>query len=168
VETADPVKVEQVLESSRKANPGARIIKCRSVITVDRPDLIRGKRALVVEDGPTLTHGGMTYGAGWFAAKQAGAAEIVDPRPHAVGSLRETYDRYPNSRHIIPAMGYGADQIRDLEATINAAPADVVVEGTPIELKRIISVDKPIAGVTYELEEIEPGVIESMVREVLR
>ncbi len=166
VETADPVKVEEVLDNCRRANPSARIIKCRSVITVDRPELISGRRALVVEDGPTLTHGGMTYGAGWFAARQAGAAEIVDPRPYAVGSIRETYDRYPNARHILPAMGYGEEQIRDLEATINATPADVVVEGTPTDLRRIISVNKPVAGVTYELEEVEPGVIEEMVLRV--
>jgi predicted GTPase len=167
VETADPIKVEEVLDNCREANPEARVIKCRSVITVDQPELIEGKRALVVEDGPTLTHGGMTYGAGWFAAKQAGAAEIVNARPHAVGTIRETYEKYPNAARILPAMGYGEDQIRDLEATINATPADVVVEGTPIELSRIISVDKPIANVRYELEEVRPGVIEDMLRSVL-
>jgi predicted GTPase len=167
VETADPVKVEQVLDNCRRANAGATIIKCRSVITVDEPALIRGKRALVVEDGPTLTHGGMTYGAGWFAARQSGAAEVVDPRPYAVGTLRETYAKYPNVRQILPAMGYGDEQVRDLEATINATPADVVVEGTPIELQRIITVNKPVANVRYELEEVEPGVIESMVKRVV-
>jgi predicted GTPase len=167
VDTADPVKVEEVLDNCRAANPIAKVIKCRSVITVDQPELIRGKRALVIEDGPTLTHGGMTYGAGWFAAKQSGAAEIVDPRPHAVGSIRETYDRYPNARQILPAMGYGREQVSDLEATINATPADVVVEGTPINLSRIIKVDKPIAEVTYELEEVTPGTVEMMLREVV-
>jgi predicted GTPase len=155
------------MDSCRTANPGARVIKCRSRITVAQPELIEGKRALVVEDGPTLTHGGMTYGAGWFAAKQSGAAEIVDPRPHAVGSIRETYDRYPNARKILPAMGYGREQVSDLEATINATPADVVVEGTPINLSRIIKVDKPIAEVTYELEEVTPGTVEMMLREVV-
>jgi predicted GTPase len=164
VETADPIKIEVVLDNCRGANPDARIIKCRSAIHVEQPERISGKRALVVEDGPTLTHGGMTYGAGWFAAKQAGAAEIVDARPHAVGSIAETYAKYPNAGKILPAMGYGDDQIRDLEATINATPADVVVEGTPIELQRILSVNKPIANVTYELEELEPGTIEEMVR----
>jgi predicted GTPase len=122
---------------------------------------------VVVEDGPTLTHGGMAYGAGWFAARQAGASEIVDARPYAVGTIAATYAKYPNAGKIVPAMGYGEEQIRDLEATINATPADVVVEGTPIELRRILSVNKPIANVTYELEEIEPGVIEEMVRAVL-
>ncbi len=167
VDTADPANVEKVLESCRTHNPRARIIQCRSVITVDDPELIRGRRALVVEDGPTLTHGGMTYGAGWFAAKNAGAAEIVDPKPFAVGSIRETYEKYPNAGQILPAMGYGDRQVRELEETINATPADVVVEGTPIDLKRIISVNKPIANVTYELEEVEPGVIEEEIRKVL-
>jgi predicted GTPase len=167
VDTADPVKVEEVLDNCRNANPSARIIKCRSVITVDDPELIRGKRALVVEDGPTLTHGDMSYGAGWFAARQAGAAEIVDARPYAVGTLRSTYDKYPNAHQILPAMGYGDEQVADLEATINATPADVVVEGTPIELKRIIKVNKPVANVAYELEEVVPGVIEEMVKRVV-
>ena len=137
------------------------------MITVDQPELIEGKRALVVEDGPTLTHGGMSYGAGWFAARQAGAAEIVDAKPYAVGSIRETYEKFPNAGAILPAMGYGEAQVRDLEATINATPADVVVEGTPIDLRRIIKVNKPIAKVTYELEEVEPGVMESMIRDAV-
>jgi predicted GTPase len=164
VSTADPVKVEQVVDSARQANPNARIIKCNSVIVVDQPELIRGKRALVVEDGPTLTHGGMSYGAGWFAAKSCGASEIVDPKPYARGSLRATYEKYPNAGGILPAMGYGDQQIQDLQATIDATPADVVVEGTPINLKRIIKVNKPVAEVTYELEEIVPGVIAEMVK----
>ncbi len=167
VNTADPANVEKVLESCRIHNPKARVIQCRSAIRLDNPELVRGKRALVVEDGPTLTHGGMTYGAGWYAAKEAGAAEIVDPVPYAVGSIRATYEKYPNSRAILPAMGYGEKQVRELEATINATPADVVVEGTPIELKRILEVNKPIANVEYELEEVEPGVIAEMVRAVV-
>ncbi len=167
VGTADPVKVEQVVDSCREANPGARVVKCNSVISVDQPELIRGRRVLVVEDGPTLTHGGMSVGAGWFAAKQHGAAEIVDPRPYARGTLRATYEKYPNAGGILPAMGYGEQQIADLEATIDATPADVVVEGTPINLKRVIRVNKPIAEVTYELEEIEAGVIGEMVTAVL-
>ncbi len=138
------------------------------MITVDHPELIAGKRALVVEDGPTLTHGGMTYGAGWFAAKQAGAAEIVDAKPYAVGTIKATYEKYPNAGAILPAMGYGDQQVADLQETINATPADVVVEGTPIDLKRIITVNKPIANVRYELEEVEPGVIEEMVKAVLK
>ncbi len=167
VDTADPLKVEEVLDSCREANPDARVITCRSVITLDDPALVQGRRALVVEDGPTLTHGGMSYGAGWFAATNAGAAEIVDPTPYAVGTIKDTYAKYPNASKILPAMGYGDEQVRDLEATINATPADVVVEGTPIDLKRILSVDKPIANVTYELEEVEPGVIEELLRKVV-
>ena len=168
VDTADPDKVELVMENCRKANPDATLIKCRSVITVDQPELVKGKRALVVEDGPTLTHGGMTYGAGWFAAKSAGAAEIVDAKPHAVGTIKATFEKYPNAGAILPAMGYGEVQVRELEETINNTPADVVVEGTPIELSRIITINKPIANVKYELEEVEPGTIEAMVKAVLK
>ena len=168
VQTADPVKVEEVMDNCHKYNPNARVIKCASRIAIDKPELIKGKRALVVEDGPTLTHGGMTYGAGWFAAKNAGAAEIVDAKPYAVGTIAATYKKYPNSSQIVPAMGYSNGQIADLQATINATPCDVVVEGTPIDLTRILKVNKPIAEVTYELEELEPGVIEAMVRKVAR
>ncbi len=168
VQTADPVKVVEVIDNCRKYNPSARVIKCASKIMVDHPELIAGKRALVVEDGPTLTHGGMTYGAGWFAAKNAGAAEIVDARPYAVGTIAATYKKYPNAGQILPAMGYSDQQIADLEATINATPCDVVVEGTPIDLTRVLKANKPIAEVTYELEELEPGVIEEMVKKVLR
>jgi predicted GTPase len=164
VDTAEPEEVEAAVERCRRHNPSARVIRCASRVTVDRPELIAGKRALVIEDGPTLTHGGMSYGAGWFAAKDAGASEIVDPVPYAVGSIRATYERYPNARKILPAMGYGDAQMRELEATIDAVPADVVVEGTPIDLRRILHVEKPIANVRYELEELEPGVIEEMVR----
>ncbi|MCP4902502.1 MAG: GTPase [bacterium] len=167
VNTAEADKIEQVLENCRTANPDARVIQCRSVVTTDQPELIKGKKALVVEDGPTLTHGGMTYGAGWFAAKDAGAAEIVDCKPYAVGTILETYKKYPNSGQILPAMGYGEQQVRDLETTINNTPADVVVEGTPIDLSRIITINKPIANVAYELEEVDPGVIEEMVTAVV-
>jgi predicted GTPase len=167
VGTAEREAVEKLLATCREHNPKARVIQARSEVHVEQPERIRGKRALVVEDGPTLTHGGMTFGAGWLAAEQAGAAEIVDPVPYAVGSIRDTYDKYPNARRILPAMGYGEPQIRELEATINAVPADVVVEGTPIDLSRIVEVDKPIANVTYELEEVEPGGLEESVREVV-
>ncbi len=167
VETAEPGNVEQVLSNIREHNPGARVIQCRSTITVEHPELIQGKRALVVEDGPTLTHGGMDVGAGWYGAQRAGAAEIVDARPHAVGSIRETYAAYPNAAKILPAMGYGDEQISELAATIDATPADVVVVGTPIDLGRILEVNKPMVRVRYELEEREPGGLETAVREVL-
>jgi len=166
VETANPEDLQTVLDNCQAYNPAAEVVQCRSAITVDQPELIRGKRALVVEDGPTLTHGGMSYGAGWFAAQNSGAAEIVDPVPYAVGSIRDTYEAYPNSRKVLPAMGYGEEQIRELEATINAVDADVVVEGTPIELGRVLKINKPVANVRYELEELEPGAIERAVRAV--
>ena len=166
VETANPEDLQTVLDNCQAYNPEAEVVQCRSAITVDQPELIRGKRALVVEDGPTLTHGGMSYGAGWFAAQNSGAAEIVDPVPYAVGSIKDTYEAYPNSRRVLPAMGYGEDQIRELEATINAVDADVVVEGTPIELGRVLKINKPVANVRYELEELEPGAIERAVRAV--
>jgi predicted GTPase len=167
VNTAEPAKVEAVEAACRRLNPNARMIRCASEIVASDPEAIRGRRALVVEDGPTLTHGGMSVGAGWFAAKAAGAAEIVDPRPYAVGSLVDTYAKYPNAAGILPAMGYGDQQIRDLEATIRATPHDVVVEGTPIELARVLKSDKPIVNVTYELAELEPGVIEAEIRRAL-
>lgn len=166
--TADPDDVERVLENCREHNPEATIVKCRSRITVERPDLIEGERALVVEDGPTLTHGGMSVGAGWYGARDAGAAEIVDPRPHAVGLIRATYEAYPNAAGILPAMGYGDEQVAELEATIEASPADVVVSGTPIDLTRIVDVEKPVVRVRYDLEELEPGALEEAVRGVLR
>jgi predicted GTPase len=164
VETARPEDVDRVIGNARRHNARARLVKCRSAIRVDQPELIRGKRALVVEDGPTLTHGGMSFGAGYLAARREGAAEIVSAVPYAVGSIRETYEKYPNAREILPAMGYGSKQIEELQATIDATPADVVVEGTPIDLRRVLSVNKPIANVSYELEELEPGAIEEEVR----
>jgi predicted GTPase len=168
VDTAEPEPLERVLESCRLHNPRARVVQCRSAIVVDQPELIRGKRALVVEDGPTLTHGGMSYGAGWIAAKRYAAAEIIDPTEYAVGSIRETYEAYPNARRVLPAMGYGDEQIRELEATINATPAEVVVEGTPINLRRVLQTDKPIANVRYELEEVEPGGIAAAIDAALK
>jgi predicted GTPase len=167
VDSASPREIDEVLASCARNNPRAKVVQCRSHVTLDRPELVRGKRALVVEDGPTLTHGGMSWGAGLLAARQAGAAEIVDPAPYAVGSILATYEKYPNARGILPAMGYGDEQVRELEATIAATPADVVVEGTPIELRRVLRSDKPIADVRYELEEVEPGAIEAALAGVL-
>jgi len=164
IRSADPHNVDRVVEACKLHNPKARIVKCDSKISVDKPELIRGKRALVVEDGPTTTHGGMTYGAGWIAAKDAAAAEIVDARPFAVGSIIETYKKFPNASGILPAMGYSEQQIQELEATINATPCDVVVEGTPIKLSRVLKVNKPLAEVSYELEELEPGFIEEALK----
>lgn len=153
IDTAKPEDIATVEASVKEYNPGARVIKAESVLKVDDPELIKGKKVLVVEDGPTLTHGDMKCGAGTEAAKRAGAAELVDPRPYAVGSIRETLEKYPGLNQLIPAMGYGDEQIRDLEATINNTGCDAVVIGTPIDLARFIKIDKPATRVRYDLAE---------------
>jgi predicted GTPase len=161
VDTASPDNVITVRENLHAINPDAVVIEAASPLFVDDPDAIRGKRVLVIEDGPTLTHGGMKYGAGWVAARRFGAAEIVDPRPYAVGSIVDTYNKYPDTGMILPAMGYGDQQMRDLEKTINNADVDLVLSGTPIDLTRIIKVNKPIQRVRYELQEIgQPTLLE--------
>jgi len=154
VDTADPAKVIEVRNTLHELNPTAVVIEGASPLFVDDPEAIRGKRVLVVEDGPTLTHGEMAYGAGWVAAKRFGAAEIVDPRPFAVGSIHETFVKYPKTGAILPAMGYGDQMVKDLEETINKADVDLVVSATPIDLTRIIKVNKPMQRVRYELQEI--------------
>ena len=154
VDTAEPENVMQVRESLRELNPDALMIEAASPLFVDDPDAIKGKRVLVVEDGPTLTHGEMAYGAGWVAARRFGAAEIVDPRPYAVGSITSTYEKYPTTGNVLPAMGYGEKQMKELEQTIANADVDLVVVGTPIDLTRIITIDKPYQRVRYELQEI--------------
>ena len=154
VDTANPDNVIRVRENLRRLNPQAVIIEAASPLFVENPAEIQGRRVLVVEDGPTLTHGEMAYGAGFVAARRFGAAEIVDPRPFAVGSIAGTYKKYPKTGPILPAMGYGEAQMRDLEATINASDVDMVVIGTPIDLTRIIKVNKPFQRVRYELQEI--------------
>lgn len=154
VDTANPDDVIAVRESLFAVNPTAQVIEAASPIYVDDPDAIRGKRVLVVEDGPTLTHGGMAFGAGYVAARRYGAAEIVDPRQFAVGSIVDTYKKYPGTGKILPAMGYGEQMVRDLEQTINNADVDIVVIGTPIDLNRIMKINKPTQRVRYVLEEI--------------
>lgn len=154
VDTADPDKVIAVRNTLHELNPNAVVIEGASPLFVDDPDAIRGKRVLVIEDGPTLTHGEMAYGAGWVAARRFGAAEIVDPRPFAVGSIHDTYVKYPKTGTILPAMGYGDAMVKDLEKTINKADVDMVVSATPIDLKRILKVNKPMQRVRYELQEI--------------
>ena len=154
VDTADPDAVIQLRENLRALNPNAIQIEAASPLFVDDPEAIRGKRVLVVEDGPTLTHGEMAYGAGYVAARRFGAAEIVDPRPFAVKSIADTYEKYPNTGPILPAMGYGDAQMRDLEATIEKADVDMVIVGTPIDLTRVIKINKPYQRVRYELQEI--------------
>lgn len=154
VDTANTENVMKVRATLHELNPDALIIEGASPLFVDNPDSIRGKRVLVIEDGPTLTHGEMAYGAGWVAARRFGAAEIVDPRPFAVGSIVETYRKYPNTGPILPAMGYGDEMVKDLEKTINKADVDLIISATPIDLTRILKVNKPMQRVRYELQEI--------------
>jgi len=163
VDTANAEDVITVRNNLYSLNPGAIVIEGASPLFVDDPDAIRGKRVLVVEDGPTLTHGEMAYGAGFVAARRFGASEIVDPRPYAVDSIRATYEKYPDTGAILPAMGYGEDMMRDLEKTINAADVDLVVSGTPIDLTRIININKPIQRVRYELQEIGEPTLKSIL-----
>ncbi len=154
VDTASAENVIKVRDNLFAANPSALIIEAASPLFVADPRAIRGKRVLVIEDGPTLTHGEMAYGAGWVAARRFGAAEIVDPRPYAVGTIIDTYQKYPGTGAILPAMGYGEAQMHDLEQTIANAPVDLVLSATPIDLTRVIQVKKPMQRVRYELEEI--------------
>ena len=155
IDTADLDDILEVRENIREFNPGAVVVDAASPVFVDDPEKIRGKRVLVVEDGPTLTHGEMTYGAGVVAAYKFGAEELVNPRPFAVGEIKQTYAKYPEiGEELLPAMGYGEKQMKDLEATINAVDCDLVIIGTPIDLGRVININKPMVRVTYELDEI--------------
>jgi len=164
VDTANSADVLKVRDNLRAVNPHATFIEAASPLFVDDPSAILGKRVLVIEDGPTLTHGEMAYGAGWVAAQRFGAAEIIDPRPYAVGSIKATYAKYPTTGDVLPAMGYGDAQIHELEQTINAAPADLVIIGTPIDLKRIVKIDKPAQRVRYELQEIGQPTLEDILK----
>lgn len=154
IDSAAPDQIQLVRENVRKVNPTCTIIDGASPIWVENPELIRGKKVLVVEDGPTLTHGHMEIGAGTLAALKYGAVELVDPRPYAVGSLLETFRLYPHMGKLLPAMGYGAQQIKDLEATISQIPCDTVIIGTPINLNRVVKIAQPSTRVHYELQEI--------------
>jgi predicted GTPase len=154
IDSASPEGVNAVRRSIRELNPNAVVVDAASPLFVDEPGRIRGKRVLVIEDGPTLTHGEMTYGAGVVAALKNGARELVDPRPYAVGTIAETFATYPGIGTLLPAMGYGEQQIHDLEATIERADADVVLVATPIDLRRVLKITKPALRVRYELQEI--------------
>jgi len=161
MDSASPEGIQTVRESIAEVNPKAIVVDGASPIKVDNPELIRGKKVLVVEDGPTLTHGEMKLGAGTIAARKFGAAEIIDPRENAVGKLAETYKIYPNIGDLLPAMGYSKEQLKDLEQTINNTDCDSVIIGTPIDLNRIIKIDKPNTRVYYDLQEIgEPNLDE--------
>lgn len=167
IDTAKPKGVAKIRKILSEVVPNATVIDAASPISVEDADLIRNKKVLVVEDGPTLTHGGMKIGAGSVAAKKFGAAKIIDPRPFLVGKLKETFDIYPNIGTILPAMGYGEQQLKDLEATINACECDSVIIGTPIDLRRIIKIDKPSTRVNYDLQSIGKPSFEDFVNDFL-
>jgi predicted GTPase len=165
VDTASAENVVTVRQNLRELNPDATVIEAASPLFVEDPGAIRGKRVLVIEDGPTLTHGEMAYGAGWVAARRFGAAEIVDPRPYAVGSIKATYQKYPTTGDVLPAMGYGDEQMHELQTTINNAEVDLVIIATPIDLGRLIEIDKPSQRVRYELQEIGQPTLEDILKE---
>ncbi len=165
VDTANAEDVIYLHDSLRKLAPEAIILEGASPLFVDDPAQIKGKKVLVVEDGPTLTHGGMAYGAGWVAARRFGAAEIVDPRPFAVGTILETYQKYPTTGDVLPAMGYGDAQILELEKTINNAEVDLVIIGTPIDLAGLMKINKPTQRVRYELQVIGQPTLEDLLKE---
>ncbi len=168
LDSAEPEAVERLRRTIHDHNPSARVVDAAMPLGVDRPELVRGKRVLVVEDGPTLTHGEMRYGAGVLAARRLGAAEIVDPRPFAVGSIRETFAKYPHVREVLPAMGYGDQQVHELEETIRKVACDAVVVATPIDLGRILKVGHPTCRVRYELEETGALRLEDVLADVVR
>jgi predicted GTPase len=164
IDTADLDKIDTVRRNIRSVNPGAVVIEAASPLYVDDPDVIRGKRVLVIEDGPTLTHGEMTYGAGVVAAEKYGAAEIVDPRPWVKGTIAETFQKYPGIGSLLPAMGYGEQQVRDLKETIDAVECDTVVIGTPIDLNKVVEIGKPAVRVRYQLQEIGEPTLDDVLK----
>ncbi len=168
IDTADLDKINQLRENIHQLAPEAILIEAASPLTVDHPELIRGKRVLVVEDGPTLTHGEMKYGAGVVAAQKYGAKEIIDPRPYAIGTIKDTYTKYPGIGTLLPAMGYGKKQIQELEDTINAVDCDIVIIGTPIDLSRIVKINKKSIRVKYELQEIGRPDLEEVLSQKIK
>jgi len=168
IDTADPQKVNQVKENIKMVNPKATVLEAASPVTADRPELIKGKRVLVIEDGPTLTHGNMPYGAGTIMAKNSGAGEIVDPKPCAIGSIKEAYKKYPHLGALLPALGYSGKQVAELKETIDRVPCDVVVIGTPIDLRRVVTISKPTVRVRYELKVVGPVSLEQVLDQFLK
>jgi predicted GTPase len=166
-DTAAAESVEAVRRNIAAANPDARVLSGRSPFAVDRPDLLKGKRVLAIEDGPSLTHGELELGAASLAAREHGAAELVDPRPFAVGSIVETFEQYPDVGRLLPAMGYGAEQIRELAETIRRSDADVIAVGTPVDLVRLIELDRPAVRVTYDLVLDQPDEFDDLLRSAL-
>ena len=167
-DSAKEENIKSIEENAARYNPKALVIRANSPVTTEKPEMVKGKKVLVIEDGPTLTHGSMTYGAGVIAARNGGAAEIVDPAPYAVASIAATYKKYPNAKGILPAMGYGDKQIKDLEATIDATPCDVVLSATPIDITRVLKVSKPMVRVSYDLAETKSGQLAEVIKKVLK
>ncbi len=164
-ETAERENIEKVRQNIREVNPDAVMIDAASPLFVDNPEVIRNKRVLVIEDGPTLTHGGMKYGAGVMAAEKYGASEIVDPRPWVKGTIAETFQKYPGIGPLLPAMGYDEQQVKDLEETIDSVDCDAVVIGTPIDLSRVVKIKKPVTRVRYKLQEIGEPTLEDVLKD---
>jgi len=167
-DSAKELDIKGIEAAAHKLNPKAVVIRANSPVTCTKPEMVKGKSVLVIEDGPTLTHGSMTYGAGVVAAKNCGAARIVDPMPYAVASIAATYKKYPNAQGILPAMGYGEAQIKDLENTIEATPCDVVLSATPIDITRVLKVNKPMLRATYDLAEVKVGQLKAEVEKALQ
>ncbi|NOR15214.1 MAG: GTPase [Candidatus Aminicenantes bacterium] len=166
IDSAEKDKIDQVVETAKRINPNATIIMAESLLTVEDPTLIKDKRVLVVEDGPTLTHGEMKYGAGTVAAQRNGAAAIIDPRPYLIGTIADTFEKYPHIGILLPAMGYSGQQVQDLEDTINATPCDAVVIGTPIDLRRVCNIKRPSTRVMYDLKEVGDITLEDVLKDI--
>jgi predicted GTPase len=168
IDTSEPDAIKEVRSNIQRINPGAVVIQAASPIKVDDPSVIKGRKVLVIEDGPTLTHGEMKIGAGVVAARKFGASAMVDPRPYIVGRLKETFNIYPGIGALLPAMGYGEEQLRDLETTINNTECDSVIIGTPIDLNRVIKIKKPNTRVYYNLEEIGTPNLELVLSDFIK
>jgi len=168
VDSAVPENVEKVRKAIEKNNPRAQIILANSELTAESPERIRGKHVLVIEDGPTLTHGGMEYGAGFIAAQRFGAAGLIDPRPYLVGTLKETFQTYPAIGSVLPAMGYGRQQMQDLQETINKTECDLVLSATPIDVMRLLSINKPSIQISYEYQDNSEPTLETVIKDRLR
>jgi predicted GTPase len=166
--SASQADIRKVSETARGIAPGATMVRAASIVTLDAGSQVAGKRVLVVEDGPTITHGGMAYGAGFVAASQAGVGEIIDPRPFAVGDIAETFQRYPHIGKVLPAIGYSAKELAELEATINASDADAVIAGTPSDLARLMQLDKPVVRARYEFAEVAEPRLSALIEDFLR
>ena len=168
IDSATPESIAQVKENIKAANPHAVVVEAASPYLVNQPELIRGKKVLAIEDGPTITHGEMAYGVGVLASKAWGAKEFADPRPHAVGSIKGVYEKYQHLGAVLPAMGYSEQQVKELNETINNTPADLVVIGTPFDLRRILDINKPMVRVTYDLEERGGAKLKDQIVKVLK